>query len=81
MLGMNCDRPEDIIDPEIGLAALEIRADLINELVFRKRQLPPEILIETTFNKFAKGLSKNTSITKFATEKLALYRFTGRWAN
>ena len=81
MLGMNYDRPEDIIDPEIGLAALEIRADLVNELVFRKRQLPPEILIETTFNKFAKGLSKNNSITKFATEKLALYHFTGRWAN
>ncbi len=81
MLGMHCDRPEDIIDPEIGLASLEIRADLVNELVFRKRQLPPEILIETTFNKFAKGLSKNNSITKFATEKLALYHFTGRWAN
>ncbi len=45
------------MDPELGLAELEIRADLINELVFRKRQLPPDILIETTYNKFANGLS------------------------
>jgi hypothetical protein len=45
------------VDPELGLAELEIRADLINELVFRKRQLPPDILIETTYNKFANGLS------------------------
>ncbi len=79
-LGIDCDRPEDIVDPELGLAALEIRSDFINELVFRKRQLPPDILIETTVNKFAKSLSKNKTVTKFAKEKLTLYRLTGRWA-
>jgi hypothetical protein len=81
LIGIHCERPEEIVDPDIGIAELELRADIINELVFRKRHLPPDILIETIFNKFANGLSKNKAITKYARDKVSMFRVTGEWFN
>jgi hypothetical protein len=80
-MGVNCERPGNIIDSDLGMGEFEIRADIINELVFRKRHLPPDILIETTYHKFANGLSRNRVVSKYAQEKINMYRAIGTWTN
>jgi hypothetical protein len=58
---------------------LEIHADLLSAIVFRKGILPPNTLIELTYLKFSKGLCKNNKVIELALTKLEHRHATRRW--
>jgi hypothetical protein len=45
---------------------LEIRGDIIRQLVFRKHVLPPDVLTRVTVGKYAAGLVNNSYYTNIA---------------
>ncbi len=58
---------------------LEIQADLLSSIVFKKGILPPNIIIELTYLKYSKELCKNTKVKDLATDRLEQHNITGRW--
>jgi hypothetical protein len=78
-LGIRHETPGDIINPDISTSDLEIRAELISEIVFRQQQIPPSVLILKTYTTFSKGLSRNKILTRQATDSLNFYNITGNW--
>jgi hypothetical protein len=58
---------------------LEILADLLSSIVFRKSMLPPNILIELTYLKYSKAISKNHKVIELAKTKLDNHNVTGMW--
>jgi len=66
MLGVNTNSTGEVLGINLGKAALEIRADIINYLIFRQHVMAPEILIRTTLEKFAKGISYRMMVEKEA---------------
>jgi hypothetical protein len=78
-LGIVHTDPLQLFDENISVVELEIRAELISELVFRKRQLSPSTLILKVFTQFSKGLSRNYKVTKYARDMLDFYNITGTW--
>jgi hypothetical protein len=77
-LGMNPRGPNDILE-NISSGEFEIRAEIINALVFRKKTLPPEVLLKTVVQGFYKGLSKNNKTRDRATRMVEGYEITGQW--
>jgi hypothetical protein len=65
-LGATCNTLEDIFDSTLSTGELELRAEIIAAIVFRKKVLLPEILVKTTINAFAKGLSANRRTRQLA---------------
>jgi hypothetical protein len=61
---------EEVLGVDLAKDALEIRIDFICYLVFRQNTLPPEILVRTTLEKFAKGLSVKPKVGKIAKREL-----------
>ena len=47
-------------------SALEIRSNIIEQLVFCKQVLPQDDLARVTAEKYAAGLKRNINCTKFA---------------
>jgi hypothetical protein len=45
---------------------LEIRSDIIEQLVFRYQILPPDVLTRVTIGKYATGPVHNNNCTNFA---------------
>jgi len=68
-----------ILDPDITNPEFEIRASLIETIIFRKQIIPPDIVIMNTFTKYAQGLGCNKKLADFAKRKLAIKTATGRW--
>jgi hypothetical protein len=66
--------PDDDIGEILGIglskAALEIRCDILSYLLFRLYMIPPDILIKSVLEKYAKGLTKKESIKKEAQKLL-----------
>ncbi len=60
-----------ILDSDMSIAEFEIRAELINSLVFRKGILPPEVLVKTTMQAFANKLCRRRATVLFATQALS----------
>ncbi len=58
---------------------LEIHADLLSSIVFKKGTLPPNTLKELTHLKFSKGLCNNYKVKDLAMEKLEHNNATRRW--
>jgi hypothetical protein len=58
---------------------IEILSYLLNEIVFRRKVLPPDVLIKTIYTSFSKGLCRNTKITDRATLVLNTYLMTNSW--
>jgi hypothetical protein len=56
-LNINHTELENIIGTTLSSQELEIRTELIIALAFRLQTMPPEVLVRTTLEKFAKGLS------------------------
>jgi hypothetical protein len=46
--------------------SLEIRSDIIAQLVFHMQVLPPDVLTMETIGKYAAGLVRNNNCTNFA---------------
>jgi hypothetical protein len=78
-LGLSSNSAQDILRSNITQEELEIIADLISAIVFRKQVIPPEVLIRTTMFKFRDGLSKRKKTRLLATNKVSMYEFTGQW--
>jgi hypothetical protein len=55
-LSVNARNVEDIIGIGLSAGALEIRAEILSQLVFSKGVIPPEILVSITLEKFANKL-------------------------
>jgi hypothetical protein len=72
-MGVAANEPLDILDGQLNQAEMEIRADLINALVFRKQILQPKVLIQTTLAKFSRGLCRLSTVTKLAQAKIRRY--------
>jgi hypothetical protein len=78
-LGVDYTQTNSVIGAGMTREELEIRADLLSSIVFKKGILPPNILIELTYLKYSKGLCKNTKVKDLAIEKLEQHNVTGRW--
>jgi hypothetical protein len=78
-LGIPYNSPTDVLHETISVVELEVRAELISELVFRKRHIPPNNLILKVFTQFSNGLSRNRKVTKYASDMLDFYNVTGSW--
>jgi len=46
----------NILNPDVSNGEFEIRASLLETVIFRKQVIPPEIVLANTFNKYALGL-------------------------
>ncbi len=68
-LGMQHITFNNVLGVSLNLPALEIRSDLIIHLVFRLQIMPPDVLIKTTLEKYAKGLAIKPKI-KLLAEKM-----------
>jgi hypothetical protein len=68
-----------ILDPDITNSEFEIRASLIETIIFRKQIIPPDIVIMNTFTKYSQGLGCNKKLADFAKRKLVIKTATGRW--
>jgi hypothetical protein len=78
-LGVDYTQTNKVIGVGMTKEELEIQADLLSSIVFKKGILPPNILIELTYLKYSKGLCKNTKVKDLATDKLEQHNVTGRW--
>jgi exonuclease III len=56
----------EIIGVSLNLHELEIRSDLVISLVFRMQTMPPDVLIQTTIDKYARGLAVKPRIKQCA---------------
>jgi hypothetical protein len=70
LLGIDTDDINEIIGINLSRGELEIRVDFIGYLVFRQHTMPPEILVQTTLERYAKGLAGRGGSDKVAIAKL-----------
>ncbi len=66
VMGIPCDRATDILHGELTTHEIETRADIINSLVFQKRNLDPRVLVHTTLAKYSRGLSWTKGLQQYA---------------
>jgi len=78
-LGVDFTQANNAISTQISREELEIHADLLSSIVFRKGTLPPNTLIELTHLKYSKGICKNSKVKELAKTKLENHNATGRW--
>jgi len=78
-LGMQCNRPEDILEGRAALGEMEIRAEFVAAIVFRKKVVPPEVLISTIINGFAKGISATKTTQQLAMTMINWHQIAGQW--
>ena len=78
-LGVDCTQANNMIGIRMTREELEIHADLLLSILFKKGTLPPNTLIELTYLKFSKGLCKKYKVKDLAMEKLEHNNATRRW--
>jgi hypothetical protein len=78
-LGVDYTHTKKVIGVGEPREELEIRADFLSALVFRKGILPPNTLINMTYLKYSKGLCKNNKVKELAQEKIEHHNTTSRW--
>jgi hypothetical protein len=69
----------DILHEGLTRYELEIRAELVSHLVFRRKSLPPEVLIRSVITNFKKGLSRSKGLQEHAVSMVERYELTGQW--
>jgi hypothetical protein len=70
LMGIGYFEINDILGVDLNKYELQIRADLLNYLVFRQHIMPPEVLVQTTLEKYAKGLAGQGRTSRIAKAKL-----------
>ena len=68
-----------VLDSQLSHSQMEIMAELISALVFRKKVLPPEVVLHSVITSFKKGLSTNSRTTEYAAALVTRHEFTGQW--
>lgn len=66
ILNIDTNDINEILGINLGKGSLEIRCDIISYIVFRHHTMPPEILVKTTLEKYAKGLANKPGVQKVA---------------
>jgi hypothetical protein len=69
----------DILNPNCTDAQFEIRASLLELILFRTVQMDPNIMIKTTVDRFARGLNKKSNVTRAAINILDYYNVSRQW--
>jgi len=74
-------RPQTLYDliGNLNQVELEVMADIISEVMFRKKVLPPTILLKTIFVSYANGKCRRSAVTRYAQTKVSIYNNTGSW--
>jgi hypothetical protein len=78
-LGVFPNAAADILHERLTRYELEIRAELVSHLVFRKKSLPPEVLIRSVITNYKKGLSRSKGLKEHAASMVERYELTGQW--
>ena len=55
---------KEVVGFNLSNRAFVVRAEIITVLLFRKSQIPPEILIKSTYNKYEEKLSCKNYVTR-----------------
>ncbi len=66
LLGIDNLELNNILGVDLNRFDLEIRADILNYLVFRQHVMPPEVLVQTTLERYANGLAGQGKISRLA---------------
>ena len=66
LLEINANDTKTVLGTHLTKEELEIHADLLSSIVFRKNTLPPTTLIELTYLKYSKGLCRNNKVKEMA---------------
>ncbi len=69
----------EIINGQMSRIEMEIRAEILSHLVFRKKVLAPDILIKMVMKSFEKGLSRSKGVTEHAKMVCSRQELTGQW--
>jgi len=77
-LGINPASLNDILS-NTDRVNIEIVSHFLSEIMFRKKVLPTEVLIRTTYTSYAKGLCRNKRVIELATSALNAHQITGSW--
>ncbi len=72
ILGINGEDICEVLGVDLSYSMLEIRADILNYLMFRQHTMPPEVLVRATLEKYKKGLANKNRVTKAADRLLRL---------
>jgi hypothetical protein len=78
-LGVPATNFASILHGDLTEAEFEFRCTIIDRLVFRKGQIPPNILIENIVNSYVKGLSWKKKVRDFAVNAKSLHERYGTW--
>jgi hypothetical protein len=78
-LGLLPAHASELINGQLSRTELEIRAELISHLVFRKKTLAPEILIKMVIKLFKNGLSRSNGVKEYAKRIADRHEVTGQW--
>jgi len=78
-LGLIPDTINDILSDNITPGELEILAEVIGALVFRKQVIPPDVLLRSIIYKFRNGLSKQRKTLALAAAMVNRYELIGQW--
>ncbi len=70
LLGITTFDINEILGLYLKRGEFEIRADFLCYLVFRQHTMPPEILVQTTLEKYARGLTVYGGVDKTANAKI-----------
>jgi hypothetical protein len=79
LLGINANSFNSILDSSITDHEFEFRCAIVDLLVFRKAQIPPNKVVENTVNSYARGLSKKKKVTEYATVMNTSHQLRGAW--
>ncbi len=78
-MGLVPINPGDLLNARLTKYELEVRAEIISRLVFRKKTVPPDVLIKAVVNSFKKGLSRTKGLKEAAALMVEQYEISGQW--
>jgi hypothetical protein len=78
-LGVFPNRISDLLHSGVTQCELEVKAELISALVFRKKVLPPEVLISSVMSSYKNGLSNDIKTIAYAKDMVDRHELTGQW--
>jgi hypothetical protein len=78
-LGINPNDIKAVTGAHLTREELEIHADLLSSIIFRKNTMPPNILIELTYLKYSKGICRNNKIKELAKANIDNHNARGTW--
>ena len=79
LLGIIANDTKTVLGTHLTKAELQMHADLLLSIVFRKSALPPTTLIELTYIKYSIGLCRNNKVKEMARTMIDNHNTNGTW--